>query len=169
MDMVLPPSRTWAEKGWDPGTAAERLAESCPGAVLEKVEFRGETTLLVAFDQLGEVLAFLRDDPSLQFDFLTDVTAVHWPARPEPFDIVYQLYSFPRNVRLRVKARLGADAGTGSRVPSVVSLWPAAGWLERECFDMFGIVFDDHPDLRRILMPEDFDGYPLRKEFPLKC
>jgi NADH-quinone oxidoreductase subunit C len=164
MDIALP-SKTWAEAGWDPGAAAERLAGALPGAILETVVFRSERTLVVDLEQLVDALAFLRDDPELQFDFLTDVTAVHWPGRAEPFDVVYHLYSFPRNVRLRVKVRLG----DGPAIPTVVPLWPAAGWLERECFDMFGIVFEGHPDLRRILMPEDFDGHPLRKEFPLKC
>ncbi|RMG43565.1 MAG: NADH-quinone oxidoreductase subunit C [Acidobacteria bacterium] len=150
---------------WDIGPTADRLRQEFPDAVLEVRDFRGERTVVVAREKLFEVLAFLRDDPETDFDFLTDVTAVHWPAREEPFDIVYHLYSMSRNRRLRVKCRV-PDPPT---VPSVVALWPTANWLERECYDMFGVTFEGHPDLRRILMPEDYEGWPLRKEFPLKC
>lgn len=163
MDVVT--GKTWCAGGWDDGTAVARLRESFPGAVLEEDSFRGERTVVVPAEQALDVLAFLRDDADLAFDMLTDVTAVHWPSRPEPFEIVWLLYSFPRNVRLRVKARVGDPP----RIPSAVPLWSGAGWLERECYDMFGVVFEGHPDLRRILMPEDFDAHPLRKEFPLKC
>lgn len=158
--------KTWCVGGWDPGVAVERLRGEFAESTFDVTEFRGETTIEVAADDIPDILAFLRDDPELAFDFLTDVTAVHWPGRVEkPFDVVYLLYSFRRNARLRLKARLGPEP----RIPSAVPIWPAAGWLERECFDMFGVVFEDHPDLRRILMPEEFDGFPLRKGFPLKC
>jgi NADH-quinone oxidoreductase subunit C len=157
--------KTWSGVGWDTGLAVERLNEALPGAVQSVVEFRGEQTILVSRDQVFDALAFLRDDPELQFDCLTDLTAVHWPARPDPFEVVYLLYSFQRNARVRVKTPAGPDPC----VQSAVSLWPAAGWLERECYDMFGVDFEGHPDLRRILLPEDFEGFPLRKEFPLKC
>lgn len=156
--------RTWALAGWDTGISATRVGEAFGDALRETVEFRGELTLVVDEARLYEILSFLRDDADLGFDFLTDVTGVHWPARERPFDVVYQLYSFKRNARLRVKAALGPEP----RVKSAVPLWPAAGWLERECFDMLGIVFEGHPDLRRILMPEDFDLHPLRKDVPLK-
>jgi len=150
---------------WDTGPTADRLREEFPGAVRHVHDFRGERTILVETDRLYEVLAFLRDDAETAFDFLTDVTAVHWPRRERPFDVVHLLYSMSRNRRLRIKCEVGEPP----RVPSVVSLWPGADWMERECYDMFGIVFEGHPDLRRILMPEDYDGWPLRKEFPLKC
>ncbi len=163
-DLPLPPGAARLYGRWDEGRALERLNAELPGAVLGMFDFRAETTLAVALDQLLDVLAFLRDDPDCAFDFLTDVTAVHWPDREQPFEVVYHLYSMGRNVRLRVKAAAGPEP----RVPSSVSLWPAANWLERECFDMFGVVFEDHPDLRRILMPEDFDRWPMRKDFPLK-
>jgi NADH-quinone oxidoreductase subunit C len=158
-------SRTWCAGGWDDGAAVAKVREAFPDAVQDELTFRGERTIVVAAEQAEGVLAFLRDDADLAFDMLTDVTAVHWPARELPFEIVWLLYSFPRNVRLRVKARV-ADP---PRIPSAVPLWAGAGWLERECYDMFGVVFEGHPDLRRILMPEDFDAHPLRKEFPLKC
>ncbi len=151
--------------GWEPGEALELLREEFPGGILREERFRGQTTIVVPRERALEMLAWLRDAEGCSFDFLTDVTAVHWPARERPFDVVWHLYSFPRNVRLRVRTELAAD----EEAPSVVELWPAAGWLERECYDMFGIRFAGHPDLRRILMPEDFEGWPLRKEFPLKC
>lgn len=149
---------------WDGPETVERLTSEFPGAIVGSSDFRGERTIVVALDALADVLAFLRDAPETRFDMLTDVTAVHWPGRPEPFEVVYHLYSLPRNVRLRVKT----NAGPEPRVPSAVPLWPGAGWLERECYDMFGVVFDGHPDLRRILMPEEFGEWPLRKDFPLK-
>jgi NADH-quinone oxidoreductase subunit C len=163
--MVGTTGKAWCSGGWDPGLSVERLQQQFPGAVEQVTEFRGERTVEVRAESVPEVLRFLRDDPELAFDFLTDVTAVHWPAREKPFDIVYLLYSFRRNARLRVKVRLGPTP----RIPTATTVWPGAGWLERECYDMFGVVFDGHPDLRRILMPEDFDEFPLRKEFPLKC
>jgi len=150
---------------WEDTSVVERLRAEFPELEVGVEQFRDEITLVVPSTALTEVLAFLRDDPDCAFDFLTDVTAVHWPARPEPFDVVFLLYSFPRNLRLRVKTHAGPEP----RVPSATDLWPGANWLERECYDMFGVVFDGHPDLRRILMPDDFEGWPLRKEFPLKC
>ncbi len=163
--MHPPLGQTWCTTGWDPGLAVERLQQQFPDVIRQVIEFRGERTVRVPPESVLEVLAFLRDDPELSFDFLTDVTAVHRPARERPFDVVHLLYSFRRNARLRVETQLGPDP----KIPSVTSLWPTANWLERECYDMFGVVFEGHPDLRRILMPEDFEGFPLRKEFPLKC
>lgn len=150
---------------WDDGQSLRRLEETFEDLAVESFTFRGESTLIIPLASLLDVLSFLRDDPDCAFDFLTDVTAVHWPQRAEPFDLVYLLYSFSRKVRLRVKVHLGEEA----KAPSVVSLWPGANWIERECYDMFGVTFEDHPDLRRILLPDDFEGWPLRKEFPLKC
>lgn len=151
-------------RGWDDGTALRRLRDALPDTVLGEQSFRDETTVVVRADAVLDVLEFLRSDPECAFDFLTDVTAVHWPARAEePFDVVYHLYSFERNVRLRVVCPLAGDT-----IASATPVWAGAGWLERECYDMFGIRFEGHPDLRRILMPEDYDGWPLRKENPLK-
>lgn len=149
---------------WDDGPVTERLQAALPGVVDEVVEFRGERTLVVGVPRVLDVLGQLRDDDACPFDMLTDVTAVHWPGREKPFDVVWLLYSLSGNRRLRVKVRAGED----EPVPSAVSLWPTAGWLERECFDMFGIRFEGHPDHRRILMPDDYEGWPLRKDFPLK-
>jgi NADH-quinone oxidoreductase subunit C len=104
------------------------------------------------------VLAALRDVH--EFDYLVDVTAVHWPQREAAFDIIYILYSFSRNQRIRMKIRIKE----GQRPPSSVDLYPTANWLEREVYDMFGVEFDGHPDPRRILMPDEWTGHPLRKE-----
>jgi NADH-quinone oxidoreductase subunit C len=106
-----------------------------------------------------DVLLELRD--AEQFDYLVDLTAVHYPERGLAFDVVYVLYSFPRNERIRVKTQL-AD---GEAVPTAVSIWSTANWLERECYDMFGIGFEGHPDLKRILLPDGWQGHPLRKDY----
>lgn len=123
----------------------------------------GELTLTVARDQIGPVLSRLRDDPDLKFEVLLDITAVDWPAREHRFDVVYHLLSMRKNLRIRVK--LVTDEATP--VPSVVDVFPTANWLERETYDMYGILFSDHPDLRRILTDYGFEGHPLRKDFPL--
>ena len=102
-------------------------------------------------------------DPSMSFDFLADVTAVHWPDDEKPMELVYHLYSYGSDERLRLKVR----AAEGQSVPSLCPVWRSANWNDREAWDMFGIRFDGHPDLRRILMPEDYTDHPLRKEFPL--
>ena len=113
---------------------------------------------------LLEGLALLRDRVDLRFDFLSSVTAVHWPKRERPFDLVYHLYSTTKRQRLAVKI----DLAEGEEAPTACGLWPAANWQEREVFDLFGIRFRGHPDLTRILMPDDWVGHPLRKEYPLE-
>ena len=141
-----------------------RLREVLGQDAVDHVVFRGEDTVTVPRERITEALELLRDDPDCDYDFLTDLTAVHYPGRDHEFEVVYLLYSFGRNRHLRVKTRLAPDEG----VPTAVPLWAGANWLERECYDMFGLDFEGHPDLRRILLPEDFDRFPLRKEFPLK-
>jgi NADH-quinone oxidoreductase subunit C len=123
----------------------------------------GEVTLTVARDKIVDVLTRLRDDPALQFETLLDITGVDFPAREERFDVVYHLLSMRKNLRLRIKLTTSEEAP----VPSVVSVFPTANWLERETYDMYGILFSGHPDLRRILTDYGFEGYPLRKDFPL--
>ncbi len=133
--------------------------------LIEVGSSRGEVWAVYSSASAIEALTFLRDDPGLSFDYLSDVTAVHWPDREgAEFDVVYQLYSIGNKTRFRVKVPLAQDQETGT----VTGIWPTAEWLEREVFDMFGIRFSGHPDQRRILNPEGFDGHPLRKEFPLK-
>jgi NADH-quinone oxidoreductase subunit C len=131
-------------------------------SIEEVIEFRGETTLVVKSDRLIDVCTFLRDEQ--QFDFLSDVSGVdHYPAEPR-FDVNYHLYSMENNRRLRLKVRL---AGADPIVPSATPVWPAANWHEREVYDLIGIKFSGHPDLRRIFMPDDYLGHPLRRDTPL--
>ena len=114
-------------------------------------------------ESLAEIAEYCRDEES--FDYLVDLTAVDWPKREKRFDVVLNLYSFQKNERLRLKAYVGV----GETCPSVTGVWSTSNWLERECFDMFGIRFTGHPDLRRILMWEQYrEGFPLRKDFPLR-
>jgi NADH-quinone oxidoreductase subunit C len=124
----------------------------------------GDWTVIVPVDRLLETCRFLRDMADAGFDYCSDVTATDWPTRAERFDVIYCLYSTRLRHRVRVKVRV-AD---GLPVPSVTGLWPAANWLEREVFDLFGISFAGHPDLRRILMPADWQGHPQRKDYPLE-
>ena len=132
-------------------------------AVLERRIAVGELTLAVDAAKIVEVLTFLRDDPRCRFEVLIDICGVDWPAREQRFDVVYHLLSPRLNQRVRVK--LATDEETP--VPSVVGVFPAANWYEREAFDMYGILFSEHPDLRRLLTDYGFQGYPLRKDFPL--
>jgi NADH-quinone oxidoreductase subunit C len=140
------------------------LEVSVPGAV-QKVSFWvGDWTVVVEPGRLLEVATRLRDAPGARFDFCSDVTASDWPVRARRFDVIYCLYSVP----LRQRVRLKVQVGEGESVPTVSGLWPAANWLEREVFDLFGIRFEGHPDLRRILMPDDWQGHPQRKDYPLE-
>jgi NADH-quinone oxidoreductase subunit C len=130
-------------------------------ALLEAMEDRKQAILTVDRSRLLEIALHLRDEE--KFDMLADLTAVDWPRREKRFDVVLNLYSFEKNERLRLKVH-AADA---EEVPSVVSVWPTANWQEREVYDMFGIVFAGHPDLKRILLPDEWQGYPLRKDYDI--
>ncbi|MGE0749925.1 MAG: NADH-quinone oxidoreductase subunit C [Variibacter sp.] len=123
----------------------------------------GELTIHVDAQRIIEVVTFLRDDPRCQFVSFIDVTAVDWPAREKRFDVVYHLLSPKQNLRIRVKTQ--ADEATP--VPSIISVFPGADWFEREAYDLYGVIFTGHPDMRRILTDYGFEGYPLRKDFPL--
>ncbi|MBI3768091.1 MAG: NADH-quinone oxidoreductase subunit C [Deltaproteobacteria bacterium] len=146
----------------DPAVLA-LLRERFPEAVLATHAYRGDATAEVAPASLLEVCTFLRDDPALAFDFLVDVTAVDYIGSVPRFEVVYHLYSLPRNHRVRLKARVPEES---PRIASVTSIWRGANWLERETFDMYGIHFEGHPDLRRIYLYEEFQGHPLRKDYP---
>jgi len=143
--------------------AIEFLKARFRDAVADAGECRGQHWALLRRESLEAVCRRLRDDPETAFDLLLDVTAVHWPEAGEPFELVYHLYSISRNDRLRLKVRLR----DGEPVPTLSGVWASADWNERETFDMFGIEFDGHPDLRRILMPDDYTDFPLRKDLPL--
>jgi NADH-quinone oxidoreductase subunit C len=122
---------------------------------------RKQAILVVGLDQLLEVAEYTRDEE--QFDLLVDLTAVDWPKREKRFDLVLILYSFAKQERLRIKAQVG----DGESAASVVGIWPTADWLEREVYDMFGIVFSGHPNLKRLLLPEEWVGFPLRKDYDI--
>jgi NADH-quinone oxidoreductase subunit C len=136
----------------------EAMAEEFGGAILEFSSYLGQNFLVAKAESAPAILEYLRDEHD--FTYLVDLTAVHWPGRAEPFDIVYIVYSFRRNERLRLKIRIPE----GGKPPSAVSVHPTANWLEREAFDMFGVEFEGHPSLTRILMPDDWTGHPLRKD-----
>ena len=140
------------------------LKAGVPGAVEAVSYWVGDWTVIVPADRLLEAARFLRDDAATEFDYCSDVTATDWPPRPQRFDVIYCLYSIHLRHRIRVKVR----AAEGDPVPSVAAVWPAANWLEREVFDQFGVNIVGHPDLRRILMPDDWQGHPQRKDYPLE-
>ena len=123
----------------------------------------GELTIAAPAAKVVEVLTYLRDDPALRFHQLMDLCAADYPERPQRFDVVYHLLSMVKNHRIRVKVQVDEDTA----VPSVVGVFPGAEWFEREAFDMYGVFFSDHPDLRRLLTDYGFHGYPLRKDFPM--
>ena len=150
-DLELPPFVTALQVG-------------VPGAITQVTYWVGDWSVIVPADRLVDVARFLRADPATAFDYCSDVTATDWPPRAQRFDVIYCLYSTRLRHRLRVKVR----AGEGDPVPSVTEFWPGANWLEREVYDQFGVNFVNHPDLRRILMPDEWQGHPQRKDYPLE-
>ncbi|MBI1941479.1 MAG: NADH-quinone oxidoreductase subunit C [Acidobacteria bacterium] len=134
-----------------------------PGAISEPQIFRKMPSIIVAKEFLRGVGEFLKSEEGGGYTFLTDETAVDYPKREKRFDVVYHLYSFTGNNRLRLKV----VAGEGEKVPSVCALWPTANWLEREVYDMFGVQYEGHPDMKRILLPEEWVGHPLRKDYDI--
>jgi NADH-quinone oxidoreductase subunit C len=139
----------------------QRLKAHFGDAIREATLDRKQAIVLIAVEQLREVSRYCRDEE--KFDMLVDLTAVDWPKREKRFDVVLNLYSFAKNERLRLKAH----AGEGDPAPSVCEVWPSANWMERECYDMFGIIFEGHPDLKRILLPDEWQGHPLRKDYDI--
>jgi NADH-quinone oxidoreductase subunit C len=145
--------------------AVRKVQEALPDAIQSIGTFRDETWIVVARERLLDVCKFLKEDPELAFDFLSFVCGVdYYPSQPR-FEVVYQLYSTKHHHRFRVKTKVPED---DPKVPSVVTIWPTADWHERETYDLFGIEFQGHPDLRRILLPADWVGHPLRKDYPLR-
>ena len=141
----------------------EKALAALPGAVLEAHDSYGELTLIAEAGRIVDVLKFLRDDPDCQFICFTDISGADYPAREQRFEVIYQLLSPKLNQRVRVK--ISTDEATP--VPTAIPVFPAADWFEREVYDFFGVLFDGHPDLRRILTDYGFDGHPLRKDFPM--
>lgn len=144
--------------------ALDTLKERFPDDVIEVVCYAGQVTVVVPRPRIIELLRFLHDDPRTAFDLLANQTAADYPKREKRFEVIYHLYSIPRNHRLRLKVHV-AD---GETVASATAVYNAAEWHEREIFDLFGVTFDGHPDLRRILLPDEWQGHPLRKEYPLE-
>ena len=141
----------------------EHISAQFADCVLESEIAYGEICLVVQAGKIVKILKFLRDDTSCQFTSLIDICGVDYPQRLQRFDVVYHLLSMHQNHRIRLKVRTDEETA----VPSVVSVYPAANWFEREAFDLYGIIFSDHPDLRRILTDYGFHGHPLRKDFPM--
>lgn len=137
------------------------LRERFPEATIEALSYLGQNFFVLPPESFLPVAGYLKSESG--FDMLADLTAVDYPKREKRFEVIYQLYSFPRNERLRLKISLGEEESTESATP----LWSAANWLEREVFDMFGIRFTNHPNLKRILLPEEWQGHPLRKDYGL--
>jgi NADH-quinone oxidoreductase subunit C len=140
------------------------LQGAVPGGVTQISFYVGDWTVIVPATKLLEVGRFLRETPEAGFDFCSDVTASDWPTRAQRFDVVYCLFSTKHRKRVRLKVR----AAETEQVPSVSGIWPAANWLEREVYDLFGVDFTGHPNRKRILMPDDWQGHPQRKDYPLE-
>src|SRR3977135_657418 len=145
----------------DLAALSESIKSALGGAVTGVSLARGELTIEVTASEILRVMVHLRNEGD--FKILVDICGVDWPQRAKRFDVVYHLLSLTKNARIRVKAQ----GGEGESISSVISVYPAAGWFEREAFDMYGVPFSDHPDMRRILTDYGFSGYPLRKDFPL--
>ncbi|MBC6934702.1 MAG: NADH-quinone oxidoreductase subunit C [Chloroflexi bacterium] len=152
----------------DPAAA---VRTALPDVLLDTVEFRGETTLVVARERIVEVATVVRDTPGLVYNFLSDISAVDywepyggWGERPERFAVSYHLLSMLYKRRLRLKVYVPEDNPV---VPTIIGIWPAANWLEREIHDLMGIYFDGHPDQRRLMLPDDWQGHPHRRDYPL--
>jgi NADH-quinone oxidoreductase subunit C len=143
--------------------ALRRLLAALPDAVHGTHAHRGDATVVVAAEQVDRVLGLLRDDPELCFEMLSDVTCVDHLGEEPRFEVVYHLYSVAKNHRVRVKARVSEAR---PELPSAVGLYPSADWMEREVWDLYGVRFRGHPDLRRILLYDGFEGHPLRKDYP---
>ena len=144
--------------------AVKKLQEKFPASVLEVKTFRDEVNVTVQKKDIFEICKFLYSDPDLQYQMLTDLCGVGFLPESPRFEVVYLLYSMRNQQRLRLKIKVGESES----VSSVESIWKAADWLEREVYDLFGIPFDNHPDLRRILLWDDYEGHPLRKDFPVE-
>jgi len=143
--------------------ALRRLIAAMPEAICDTHARLGDATALVEAARIADVLHFLRDTPGLEFEMLVDLTAVDYLGETPRFEVVYHLLSLKHNHRVRIKARVLESA---PEIDTVVSVWPSAGWMEREVWDLYGIRFRGHPDLRRILLYEEFEGHPLRKDYP---
>ena len=162
-----PPAKPPAKPATEPEEWVSPLREAIekrfPSALSDPLIFRDQPRITLSTESVLEVCRFLRDYPDIAYTYPADVTAADYPNREKRFEVVYHIYSFVRNDRLRIKVL----AGDGESVPSLTGIWAGANWMEREVFDMFGIVFDNHPGLKRILLPEEWVGHPLRKDYDI--
>ena len=143
---------------------SQKIKENLPGINFEPSEYRGELTLYFDKKNIVEVCKHLKSDPDLEFLLCEDITAIDWARRKNRFTVVYHIFSLKNKFRLRLKADVDEEECS---IDTVSTVWRTANWQEREVFDMYGISFNDHPDLRRMYMPEEFEYHPLRKDFPL--
>jgi NADH-quinone oxidoreductase subunit C len=144
----------------------ELVQKQFPADVLETLSLQGDETVVVYAPRWKDVARFLKEDPRADMNMLMDLTAVDYPARSPRFEVVAHLYSLAKGHRLRLKARVGGNDGEDAEIDTLTELWASAMWAERECWDLFGVRFKGHPDLRRILMYPEFEGHPLRKDYP---
>jgi len=149
----------------DTNVTIKKLSHRFPGAVIATHSFRGDDTAVVNKESILEICTFLRDDHDLLYNMMMDLTAVDYLGREPRFEVVYHLYSLKHNRRVRIKAGVSEADAT---IDSIVAVWVGANWFEREAFDMYGITFKGHPEMRRILLYEGFEGHPLRKDYPIK-
>ncbi len=154
------------KQGIQPTEIAEKIKQEFPDQVIDVAEFRDQCSVIIKRDRLFNVCKYLHDDATLSLDHLKDLCGVDYLNKKDVrFEVVYNLYSIRHHHMIRLRAEVPENDPT---IQSVTPIWAGANWHERECFDMFGITFIGHPDMRRILMPEDWEGYPLRKDYPLK-
>ena len=164
--MAVVEVRIQPKQGIQPTEIAEKIKQEFPEQVIDVVEFRDQVSVIIKRDRILQVCRYLHDDAALSFDHLKDLCGVDYLNKKEVrFEVVYNLYSIRHHHMIRLRAEVPENDPT---IESVTPIWAGANWHERECFDMFGIRFKGHPDMRRILMPEDWEGYPLRKDYPLK-
>ena len=149
----------------DASVTLNKLTERFPGSIVETHSYRGDDTAVVKKEDILDICTFLRDDEALLYNFMMDLTAVDYLGKEPRFEVVYHLYSLKFNRRVRIKARVSE---LDCSIDSVVPVWIGADWFEREAFDLYGITFKGHPELRRILLYEGFQGHPLRKDYPIK-
>jgi NADH-quinone oxidoreductase subunit C len=154
------------KQGMQPTEIAEKIKQEFPDQVIDIVEFRDQVSVIIKRDRLFNVCKYLHDDATLSLDHLKDLCGVDYLNKKDVrFEVVYNLYSIRHHHMIRLRAEVPENDPT---IQSVTPIWAGANWHERECFDLFGITFNGHPDMRRILMPEDWEGFPLRKDYPLK-
>ena len=149
----------------DASVTLKRLAERFPGSIIETHSHRGNDTAVVKKEDILSIFKYLRDDEALLYNFMMDLTVVDYLGKEPRFEVVYHLYSLKYNRRVRIKARISES---DTSIDSIVPIWISANWFEREAFDMYGIIFNGHPELKRLLLYEGFEGHPLRKDYPIK-